>query len=107
MRLSLDIDWFKCTPCLPKVNARSALEETALGDTHYASPDAGDGERPQSAFRAVSSPCPGNWIEVDATGVRRTTSTALLGTNTELLIQHNGTTYRLTLTRFGKLILHK
>lgn len=78
-----------------------------MGDPYSPSPDAGDGEPPQSAFPAVSAPCPANWIEVDAKGVRRTSSTALLGTNTELLIQHNGTTYRLTLTRFGKLILHK
>jgi hemin uptake protein HemP len=39
--------------------------------------------------------------------VRRTSSRALLGTKTELHILHNGEVYRLTLTRFGKLMLQK
>lgn len=46
-------------------------------------------------------------IEIDAQGVRRTTSYALLGTKTELYILHRGETYRLTLTRTGKLLLQK
>lgn len=52
-------------------------------------------------------PCATCGIEVDATGVRRTTSRALLGAGTELQILHNDVVYRLTLTRSGKLILHK
>jgi hemin uptake protein HemP len=46
-------------------------------------------------------------IEVDAKGVRRTSSIALLGTRTELQIVHHGEVYRLTLTRSGKLLLQK
>jgi hemin uptake protein HemP len=46
-------------------------------------------------------------IAVDSRGVRRMTSNALLGTETELHILHNGEVYRLTLTRFGKLLLQK
>lgn len=46
-------------------------------------------------------------IEIDAKGERRTTSSALLGARTELHIIHNGETYRLKLTRFGKLMLQK
>ena len=34
-------------------------------------------------------------------------SEALLAGRTEILIRHRGETYRLTLTRTGKLILHK
>ena len=52
-------------------------------------------------------PCQLCGIEVDAKGARRTTSTALLGTKTELHILHNGEVYRLTLTRSGKLLLQK
>ena len=52
-------------------------------------------------------PCQLCGIEVDAKGVRRTSSNALLGTKTELHILHNGEVYRLTLTRFGKLMLQK
>lgn len=64
-------------------------------------------ERSQSASRDIVPPCQLCGIEVDAKGLRRTTSTALLGTKTELHILHNGETYRLTLTRFGKLMLQK
>lgn len=64
-------------------------------------------ERSQSASRDIVPPCQLCGIEVDAKGLRRTTSTALLGTKTELHILHNGQTYRLTLTRFGKLMLQK
>lgn len=65
------------------------------------------GERPRSPSRDAGHPCQLCGIEVDAKGVRRTTSIALLGTKTELHILHNGETYRLTLTRFGKLMLQK
>ena len=64
-------------------------------------------ERSQSDSRDMVPPCQLCGIEVDAKGVRRTTSIALLGTKTELHILHNGETYRLTLTRFGKLMLQK
>lgn len=64
-------------------------------------------DRSQSASRDLVPPCQLCGIEVDAKGVRRTTSTALLGTKTELHILHKGETYRLTLTRFGKLMLQK
>ena len=64
-------------------------------------------ERSPSASRDIVPPCQLCGIEVDSKGVRRTTSTALLGTKTELRILHNGETYRLTLTRFGKLMLQK
>jgi hemin uptake protein HemP len=64
-------------------------------------------DREPSTSRDVLPPCQLCGIEVDAKGVRRTTSTALLGTKTELHILHNGETYRLTLTRFGKLMLQK
>jgi hemin uptake protein HemP len=63
--------------------------------------------RGPSTSRDIVPPCLLCGIEVDAKGVRRTTSTALLGTKTELHILHNGETYRLTLTRFGKLMLQK
>jgi hemin uptake protein HemP len=64
-------------------------------------------ERSQPDSRDMVPPCQLCGIEVDAKGVRRTTSIALLGTKTELHILHNGETYRLTLTRFGKLMLQK
>lgn len=63
--------------------------------------------RSLSTARDMVPPCQLCGIEIDAKGVRRTTSTALLGTKTELHILHNGETYRLTLTRFGKLMLQK
>jgi len=58
----------------------------------------GDGEtRPGDS-------CP---ITVGPQGVRQACSQALLGGGTELQILHNDDIYRLTLTRSGKLILHK
>ena len=65
------------------------------------------GKRSESAPQNMVPPCQLCSIEVDARGVRRTTSTALLGTKNELHILHNRETYRLTLTRFGKLMLQK
>lgn len=64
-------------------------------------------EGPQPRPRDGVHPCQLCGIEVDSKGVRRTSSTALLGTKTELHILHNGEVYRLTLTRFGKLMLQK
>lgn len=68
---------------------------------------------PSSDSHAAGPGAPGDpacqlcGIEVDAEGVRRTSSTALLGTRTELQIVHHGEVYRLTLTRSGKLLLQK
>lgn len=59
------------------------------------------------ARREAGQPCQLCGIEVDGRGTRRTTSSALLGTKTELHILHNGDVYRLTLTRSGKLLLQK
>jgi len=64
-------------------------------------------EGPQPPTGASLHPCQLCGIEVDSKGVRRTSSRALLGTKTELHILHNGEVYRLTLTRFGKLMLQK
>jgi hypothetical protein len=64
-------------------------------------------ERPSAFARDGVGACQLCGIEVDGMGVRRTTSAGLLGTKTELQILHNGETYRLTLTRFGKLLLQK
>jgi hemin uptake protein HemP len=62
---------------------------------------------PQSLPRDAGHPCQLCGIEIDAKHARRTTSSALLGSKTELHILHNGEIYRLTLTRFGKLMLQK
>jgi hypothetical protein len=62
---------------------------------------------PQPPPRDGVQPCQLCGIEVDSKGGRRTSSSALLGTKTELRILHNGEVYRLTLTRFGKLLLQK
>ncbi|MCX7403542.1 MAG: hemin uptake protein HemP [Planctomycetia bacterium] len=62
---------------------------------------------PQGPPRDAGPPCQLCGIEIDAKGARRTTSSALLGSKTELHILHNGEIYRLTLTRFGKLMLQK
>lgn len=78
-----------------------------MDDPLFARPAESPGDAPQSASRDGNPPCQLCGIEVDAKGVRRTTSIALLGTKTELHILHNGETYRLTLTRFGKLMLQK
>lgn len=64
-------------------------------------------EGPQALPPEAGNPCDLCGIVVDSRGVRRTTSNALLGTKTELHILHNGEVYRLTLTRFGKLLLQK
>jgi hemin uptake protein HemP len=64
-------------------------------------------EGSQPPPRGGALPCQLCGIEVDSKGVRRTSSAALLGTKTELHILHNGEVYRLTLTRFGKLMLQK
>jgi hemin uptake protein HemP len=64
-------------------------------------------EGPPALPREPGNPCDLCGIAVDSRGVRRTTSSALLGTKTELHILHNGEVYRLTLTRFGKLLLQK
>lgn len=73
----------------------------------FQSPADSPEDRSRSASLGTVPPCQLCGIEVDARGTRRTTSAALLGTKTELQILHNGETYRLTLTRFGKLMLQK
>lgn len=72
-------------------------------------PSAGSlpGDLPGAAGPDRGPACQLCGIEVDATGVRRTSSAALLGTKTELQIVHHGEIYRLTLTRSGKLLLQK
>ena len=67
----------------------------------------GGGQMPEPPRRDFAHPCQLCGIEVDSKGARRTSSSALLGTKTELHILHNGEVYRLTLTRFGKLMLQK
>ena len=78
-----------------------------MDDPVIQSPGDRPGKRSESASQNMVPPCQLCGIEVDARGFRRTTSTALLGNKTELHILHNGETYRLTLTRFGKLMLQK
>ncbi len=76
-------------------------------DPHIASGGQTPEERTHPRSPDGAHPCQLCGIEVDSKGVRRTSSHALLGTKTELQILHNGEVYRLTLTRFGKLMLQK
>jgi hemin uptake protein HemP len=78
-----------------------------MADAHSASGNQMPEEAPTPPHRDGVPPCQLCGIEVDPKGVRRTSSRALLGTKTELQILHNGEVYRLTLTRFGKLMLQK
>jgi hemin uptake protein HemP len=67
----------------------------------------GPNQGPSDQHPEAGQTCQFYGIEIDAQGVRRTTSHALLGMKTELQILHRGETYRLTLTRTGKLLLQK
>jgi hemin uptake protein HemP len=78
-----------------------------MANAHSASGNPMPEEGPTPPHRDGIQPCQFCGIEVDPKGVRRTSSLALLGTKTELQILHNGEVYRLTLTRFGKLMLQK
>jgi hemin uptake protein HemP len=92
---------------LLKVQQGRFLAEKAMVDPRSSRGDevSAAGEKPLPA--GGGEPCHLCGIEVDAAGTRRTTSAALLGTRTELQIVHRGEIYRLTLTRFGKLMLQK
>jgi len=80
----------------------ASREETGDHDPGDASGQAtGPPRQPGPLRRASASQTP------RADGPLEISSDALLGGRTELHIRHRGEIYRLTVTRAGKLILHK
>lgn len=106
LRMILNTVDIKCIAVCENVN-QPFSKGFAMSDDSQAHDVARGVAGPSGSSPGTGEACADCGIAVDRKGVRTTTSQWLLGSGTELQILHNGDVYRLTLTRSGKLILHK